>query len=134
MTDDGIVAERSTTVPRSRATTNPPTPPGRVATTRASPPRASSSHSAGFASSASPPASTSGRVETKSRPPSGRNAAVDSPLALRVSRRGSRRPCGSSSHSALPYVVRAASIVATDVTSRSPSGLSASPPNRGSAR
>ncbi len=131
--DEGSVGDTTTTVGARLAVTTPETPPGRTATTRASPPPAGSSHSAGFASSSLSVACGFGRALTNSSDPSGRNAAPDSPLALRVSRRAGRRPSGSTSHSAVTYFVRLGSRVATAVTSLVPSGLSVSPPVRGNA-
>ena len=75
--------------------------------------------------------SGSGRAEVNSSEPSGRNAAPLSPLALRVSRRAGRSPVGSTSHSAVTYLVRLGFSVCTAVTSRVPSGESARPEPRG---
>ena len=51
VTAPGRVADVQTTVPASRATTGPPSPPGRVPAATASPPPAGSVHSAGGGSS-----------------------------------------------------------------------------------
>ncbi len=83
----GSVADSTMIVPLPAATVTPEMPPGRVAITRASPPSDGSSHSAAFSSSAGSP-SGSGLALAKTTDPSGRNAAPDSPLALRVNRRG----------------------------------------------
>ena len=61
------------------------------------------------------------------------NAALASPLALRVSRRAGFSPVGSTSHSAVTNFVVLASSVATLVTSRDPSGDSTNPLTRGMA-
>ncbi len=96
----------SVSVPASRATAKPLTPPGRSATGRASPPAAGSIHSAARSSPAAPFASSaaagSARREVNSRSPAGVNDADDSPAADRVSRRAARSPLGSISHSDVP--------------------------------
>ena len=90
----GSVADVSTTVPVVAAATAPCTPPARTATTRASPPPAGRSQRAAGGVLVRPRPVGSGRAEVNSRPPSGRNAAGVSPLALRVSRRAGRSPAG----------------------------------------
>ncbi|MFS8479140.1 MAG: hypothetical protein FWJ93_09345 [Micromonosporaceae bacterium] len=82
-------------MPDPRATTGADTPPGVRATTRASP-TGGSSHNA--VSSSSLPGS--GRPDTNSSDPSGRNAGWLSPFSDQVSRTGPRSPRGSISHSA----------------------------------
>ncbi len=96
--DEGSTDEPTSTVPAWRATTTPPSPPGRWATVRASPPAAGRSHSAAGASSS---LSSPGRTEENRRSPDGVNAAPDSPFAPRVRRRAGRRPVGSTSHNAV---------------------------------
>ncbi len=93
------MSDSTATVPLSRATTTPPMPPGREATTRASPVRGRSHSMLGTSSSPLP--SGSGRAEVNSTSPSGVNTGLPSPLALRVRRRAGSAPVGSTSHSAL---------------------------------
>src|ERR687898_1082770 len=134
LSEEGSVFEASTTAPLPLATTIRSTPPGRVATTSASPPPAGRLQSAAGASSSSgSSASGSGRADTNRRDPSGVKQAPDSPLALRVSRRAGRSPVGSTSHRAVTYFVRLGLSVVTPVTRRAPSKDSASPLRRGSA-
>src|SRR5664280_1241967 len=125
----------TTTVGAQRAVARPSTPPGGSATGRASPPPAGSSHSRVGSSTRSAffPAGSE-RLEVNTSEPSGRKAGAASPAADRVSRRSGRTPLGSSSHSAVTYLVRSGLSVPTDVTSRLPSGESASPAARGRAR
>jgi hypothetical protein len=127
---------RHTTVPASRATRSRSIPAGLAATGRASPPPAGSSHSRATSSSgsASGAASGSSRVEVNSSDPSGRKAALASPGAERVSRRGAAWPAGSSSHRALVSFLPSGPGVATEVTSRPPSGDRTRPATRGSLR
>ncbi len=96
----GRVGEAKTTNLLPRAVATALTPPGGAAIRRASPPPAGSNHSAGLSwptSPSGPPARApgarravtgSGRLETNSTEPSGRNSGPPSPSALRVSRTG----------------------------------------------
>src|SRR5687767_12181968 len=113
----------------------PSTPAGGSASRRASPPAAGRNHSAARSSRSSPfLAWGSGRAEVKITDPSGRKAALDSPLAERVNRRGGASPAGSSCHRADWNLVPSGATVETDVTRRDPSGERASPATRGRVR
>ena len=70
-------------------------------------------------------------MEVKSREPSGRYAALDSPLDERVSWRAGATPAGSSAQSEVTNLAPLPSSWATLATSRSPAGDSVSPPTRG---
>ena len=118
--------------PRSRSI-----PAGGSATRRASPPPAGSSHRratspSGLGVGRRPRGRA--RAEVNSSDPSGRKAALASPGAERVSRRGAASPAGSSSHRALRTSCRRGPAVATEVTRRAPSGERARPATRGRAQ
>ncbi|MEJ7702962.1 MAG: hypothetical protein WKF47_04595 [Geodermatophilaceae bacterium] len=127
------MAATTATASLLRAATMADTPPGRDSSSRASPPPAGKAHSPGFGSSASLAASGSGRAELNSNSPLGANTGEASPDALRVSRRASFLPLGSTSQSAVCHFFFSGSSIATAVTSRDPSWDSASPPSRGMA-
>ena len=133
VSEDGKVLAETTTVPESAATWTSSMPPGREATTRASPPSAGSSHSSVSSVWSSSSSAGSGRAEVNSSEPSGRKAAPASPFALRVRRRAGRSPAGSVSQSAVTYLVRLEFSVCTAVTSRVPSGDRVRPAPRGSS-
>src|SRR5699024_359909 len=103
---------------------------GRVATQRASPPSAGSTHRAASGLS-SGSASGSGRPVPKSTDPSGRKPALPSPSVERVSRRGARPPSGpgaaSISHRALRKLLPSGAELLTGATRRVPSGARCRP-------
>ena len=62
------------------------------------------------------------------------NAGADSPFAPLVKRRAGALPFGSSSQTAVTYSVRFSLSSLTVVTTRKPSGETASPDTRGKAK
>ena len=122
---------------------SPVTPPGGAVILLASPPAAGSSQRASLSLAGSAPggwpagpAAGSGRLETNSSEPSGRNAGLPSPSALRVSRAGwLPGPAGRVSirQMLLTNFLPSASIVCTVAASQLPSGASRSAVRRGIA-
>ena len=71
-------------------------PPGRVSTSRASPPSAGRLHRAGFGSPSSPVAAGSGRAEVNSSEPSGAQEGSKTKSPSRETRRAHSSPVGST--------------------------------------
>ena len=126
---DGNSGARTTALGASRAVFTSSTPPDGARTSTASPPAAGRLHNAAGGLSSS----SVGRTATNKTSPSEVNAGADSPLAPRVNRRAGRCPSGSTSQTAVTYSVRLSLSSLTVVTTREPSGDTASPDTRGRA-